>query len=79
MEEKEVILAMKRIKLVFLLVLSLALVTVVAQNTVPVQAHFLWYTAEIPAIVLLILTGAGGFVSGLLVAILLRGGAKSES
>lgn len=45
----------------------------------PVQAHFLWFTAEVPAIVLLFLTGAGGFVSGLLVALLLRSGAKSKS
>ena len=33
---------------------------------------------EVPAIVLLFLTAAGGFVSGLLVALLLKSGAKSK-
>ena len=71
-------LVMKRIKLVFLLTLSLALALVVVQNTDSVQARFLWFTAEIPAIVLLFLTAAGGFISGLLVALLLKSGAKSK-
>ena len=68
---------MKGIKLAFLLTLSLALALVVIQNTAPVQARFLWFTAEVPAIVLLFLTAAAGFISGLLVALLIRGSAKS--
>jgi len=69
---------MKIMKLVFLFTLSLALVLVVVQNTAPVQVRFLWLTAEVPAIVLLFLTAAGGFVSGLLVALIVRSGAKSK-
>lgn len=68
---------MKRIKLIFLLTISLALVLVVVQNTAPVNARFLWLTAEVPVIVLLFLTAAGGFVSGLLSALLVKSGAKS--
>ena len=36
-----------------------------------------WFAAEVPVIVLLFLTAAGGFVSGLLAALLARSGAKS--
>ena len=68
---------MKRIKFIFLLTISLALVLVVVQNTAPVNARFLWLTAEVPVIVLLFLTAAGGFVSGLLSALLVKSGAKS--
>lgn len=69
---------MKRIKLIFLLTISLALVLVVVQNTAPVNARFLWLTTEVPVIVLLLfLTAAGGFVSGLLAALLAKSGAKS--
>lgn len=68
---------MNGIKLALLLTLSLALVLVVIQNTAPVQARFLWFTAEVPAIVLLFLTAAAGFIAGLLVALLIRSGTKS--
>lgn len=68
---------MKKIKLVFLLIVSLALVLVVVQNNAPINARFLWLTAEVPVIVLLFLTAAGGFVSGLLAALLVKSGAKS--
>ena len=68
---------MKKIKLVLLLTISLVLVLVVVQNTAPVNARFLWLTAEVPVIVLLFLTAAGGFVSGLLSALLVKSGAKS--
>jgi len=63
---------MKKIKLVFVLILSLALVLIVLQNTTSIQAHFLWMEADVPVIVLLFLTTAGGFVSGLLVTLLLK-------
>ena len=69
---------MKRVKLALLVTLSLALVLVVAQNTAPIHARFLWFTVEVPAVVLLFLTAAGGFVSGLFVALLLKSGAKSR-
>lgn len=69
---------MNGIKLALLLTLSLALVLVVIQNTAPVQARFLWFTAEVPAIVLLFLTAAAGFIAGLLVTLLIRSGTKSR-
>ncbi|MDY0220954.1 MAG: lipopolysaccharide assembly protein LapA domain-containing protein [Desulfobacterium sp.] len=69
---------MKKAKLALLLTISLALVLLVAQNTAPVHARFLWFTAEIPAIVLLFLTAAGGFVSGLLAALILKRGTQSK-
>ena len=69
---------MKRVKLALLLTLSFALVLVVAQNTDPIHARFLWFTAEVPAVVLLFLTAAGGFISGLFVALLLKSDAESR-
>jgi uncharacterized integral membrane protein len=61
---------MKSFKLVMILLISLLLILVVVQNTTPVQARFLWLSAEVPAILLLFLTAAGGFALGLLVALL---------
>lgn len=69
---------MKKIKLVFLLILSLLIVTLVLQNTAPMQARFLWLTAEVPAVLLLFLVAAGGFVAGLLVALLRKRGDNSS-
>lgn len=60
---------MRRAKLGLILGLSLALVLLVVQNTSPVRGRFLWYSAEVPAILLLVLTAAGGFILGLLVAL----------
>jgi uncharacterized integral membrane protein len=60
---------MKTPKLVIILVISIALILIVVQNTAPVEARFLWLTAEVPAILLLFLTAAGGFALGLLVAL----------
>lgn len=61
---------MRKVKLVSVLVLSFALVLVVAQNTAPIEARFLWMAAEIPAILLLFLTAIGGFVVGILTSLL---------
>ncbi len=60
---------MRRMKLALILGLSLALVLVVVQNTSPIEGRFLWFSAEVPAILLLVLTTTGGFILGLLVAI----------
>lgn len=70
---------MKRLKLVILAAIGLALMMLVVQNTAPVQARFLWMSAEIPAVVLLFLTAAGGFIAGLLVAMLVKRGAKPKA
>jgi len=69
---------MKNIKLFLFLLLSIILVLVVVQNTDPIQARFLWLTVEVPAIILLFVTAAGGFVSGLLVALLMKSREKSN-
>ncbi len=61
---------MRKVKLVVVLLLSFALVMVVAQNTAPIEARFLWLAAEVPAILLLFLTAAGGFVVGILTSLL---------
>lgn len=70
---------MKTMKLVLLVTLSLALVLVVLQNTAPIHARFLWWTADVPAIVLLFLMAAGGFVSGLIVALLVKRASKPSN
>ena len=70
---------MKRAKLTVLLLISLGVVLLVIQNTAPVQARFLWMTAEIPAIVLLFVTAVGGFVAGLLAAFLIKRGPQARS
>ena len=58
---------MRKVKLGLILGLSLALALVVVQNTGPVEGRFLWFSAEVPAILLLFLAGAGGFILGILV------------
>lgn len=69
---------MQKVKLGVLLAVSLALLVLVLQNTAPVEARFLWMSAEIPAILLLLLSVMGGFVAGLLVAMLVRKGGKAK-
>ncbi|MDR8394345.1 LapA family protein [Aliifodinibius sp. S!AR15-10] len=63
---------MKKLKLAIVLVLTLVLVLLVVQNTASVQAHFLGFTAEMSLVVLLFLTGAIGFASGLVLGFLLK-------
>jgi len=60
------------IKLAVLLVVTLTLVLVVLQNTATIQARFLWYTAELSVIVLLFVSAAGGFVLGIVAALLAK-------
>ena len=61
---------MRKVKLGLIVVVSLALLLVVIQNTISVQARFLWFSGEVPVILLLVLTGVGGFILGLFVALL---------
>ncbi len=70
---------MQRVKISVLLLIGLGVVLIVIQNTAPVQARFLWMTAEVPAVVLLFVTAVGGFVSGLLVALFLKRDQNSRS
>ncbi|WP_445665527.1 LapA family protein [Fodinibius sp. AD559] len=71
---------MKKLKLATVLVLTLVLVLLVVQNTTSVQAHFLGFSTEMSLVVLLFLTGALGFVSGLVLGFLLksRGGQSTK-
>ncbi len=69
---------MQTVKLILLLIVCLALVLLVVQNTAPVEAQFLWFSAEIPGIVLLFLTAVGGFVLGLLAAALFLGRSRAK-
>lgn len=63
---------MKKLKLSIVLVLSLVLVLLVVQNTTSVQAHFLGFTAETSLVVLLFVTGAIGFIIGLVLGFMLK-------
>lgn len=63
---------MRKLKLSIVLVLCVTLLLLVVQNTVSVQAHFLGFTTEMSLVVLLFLTGAIGFVSGLVLGLLLK-------
>ena len=66
---------MKTVKLVVLLVFVTALLVFALQNTVPVHVRFLWMAGEVPVFLLFLVTASGGFVLGLVVALLGRGGA----
>ena len=63
---------MKKLKLAIVIFLGLILVLLVLQNTASVKAHFLGFTAEMSLVVLLFLTGAIGFISGLVLGFLLK-------
>lgn len=62
-----------------MLVVAVTLAAVVLQNRVLVEVQFLWWTGTISAIVLLLLTVVGGFILGLLTALSMKSGAKSDS
>jgi len=68
---------MKKIKLVLIVVLSISLVLLIAQNTTQVRGRFLWLTTDVPLILLLILTASGAFMLGLLVAIIMKNSADN--
>lgn len=70
---------MKRMKLIVLLVLVMALSAIVLQNRQAVEVHFFWMTGKVPAIVLLFLTAAGGLSSGLLLSLLMKGRKRPAS
>jgi len=60
---------MKTAKIIAIVVLILLVMLLIVQNTAPVSARFLWITAEMPVIILLLLSTAGGFALGLLAAL----------
>jgi len=65
-------------KLVVLAIMAAVVGALVLQNTAPVQARFLWMTAEMPVIVLLVLTTLGGFAIGAAVTLMLSRRMRSE-
>lgn len=70
---------MKTLKLVLMLLVAVALAAVVLQNRALVEVQFLWWAGTVSAIVLLLLTVVGGFILGLLTALLVKSRAKSDS
>ena len=69
---------MKNLKLIIMLVVAVALAAVVFQNRAPVKTHFLMITLEMPQILLLLLTVAGGFCLGLLTALTMKSKHKDK-
>lgn len=59
-------------KLGFLVLLVVSFSALVFQNQDSWQVKFLWYSGNIPAIVLLFLTAAAGFISGITVSLLMK-------
>jgi len=69
---------MKSFKLLFLLVLVIALAAFVLQNQATLPVRFLWLAGEVPGIILLLLTAAAGFIVGITVALLIKSGNKQQ-
>lgn len=69
---------MRKSKTVILWIVSLLLLVFIVQNTAPVRARFFWFTADVPAIVLLVFAAAGGFISGILVALVIESRARKN-
>jgi uncharacterized integral membrane protein len=69
---------MKKLKIILIITFSIVIALIILQNTARVQAHFLWFTAEVPIIVLLFFTAFGGFILGLVVAFLKKDNAKPK-
>ena len=58
---------MRKLKIIALLTLGVLLILIVVQNTAPVQARLLWFEAELPVIVLLLVVAIAAFTAGVLV------------
>lgn len=69
---------MKKLKIILIITFTIVIALLILQNTARVQAHFLWFTAEVPIIVLLFFTAVGGFILGLVVALLKKSNAKPK-
>jgi uncharacterized integral membrane protein len=63
---------MKSFKLILLLVLMAVFTVIVLQNQAAWEVRFLWIEGELPGIIMLFLTTAIGFISGITVALLVR-------
>ncbi len=69
---------MKKLKIILIITFSIAIALLILQNTARVQAHFLWFTAEVSIIVLLFFTAVGAFILGLVVALLKKNNVKPK-
>ena len=67
---------MNSVKLLVIILLSLSLILLIIQNSVPVQSRFLWITVEMPVFMLLFIAVVGGFLLGMIVTIFVN---KSEN
>lgn len=63
---------MKAIKLILLVALVVASTAVVIQNQQVWNVSFLWLTSDVPAIILLFLTLAAGFIMGVVATLLVK-------
>ena len=63
---------MKTAKLLLLLLLVAALAALVIQNRGSWPVSFLWFSGEVSGIVLLFLTAAAGFATGITVSLLVK-------
>jgi uncharacterized integral membrane protein len=71
---------MQKIRWLFLIVAILLMLAMALQNNEPVEIHLLWLQQPFPLSVLLLTTGATGFLVGaLLTASMLRGHAKKKA
>jgi uncharacterized integral membrane protein len=70
---------MKKLKIILIITFSIAIALLILQNTARVQAHFLWFTAEVPIIALLFFTAVGAFILGLVVALLKKSNVKPKT
>ena len=73
------VLIMKKLKVVLLWLLSIVFVLLIVQNTAPVRAHFLWMTADVPVILLLIFVAAVGYISGLFIGLPMKKGSRDNA
>ena len=57
---------MKKVKLVFGVILVVIGAIIILQNTAAVETHILWYSITMPRAVLLLVTGLVGFALGVI-------------
>lgn len=70
---------MKKIKIILIVLFSLALGFLIAQNTHPIEVNFLWYSKEVPAIMPFLIAAVVSFFLGVIVTILSRRSIKSKN
>jgi uncharacterized integral membrane protein len=51
-------------------IIGLGLIIVAAQNTAPIEIRFLWFSAKVPIIILMLIVIAMGFALGFLVPVI---------